>query len=74
MHMTQTAETMPIEYALMVCWDDGDPEFIPANDPDHARQMARQLYAGRKCITVAREIQPWRYCASITELGNEVTE
>ena len=62
-----------LEYGLIVRWDDGEhPEIVPARDPDHARQMARQIYAGLQCITVAREIQPWRYCATVNELGAEV--
>jgi len=60
--MTQTeAVEATIEYALMVVWDDGDPEYIPANDAHHAEHMARSIYAGRACFTVGRDIQPWRF-------------
>jgi hypothetical protein len=62
-----------IEYALMVVWDDGDPEYIPANDASHAEHMARTIYAGRACFTVGREIQPWRFVnRSADELSGEV--
>jgi hypothetical protein len=49
------------EYGLMVEWEDGTTEVVPATSPDHAAEMARKLYAGRSCWTVGREVNPWRY-------------
>jgi hypothetical protein len=50
-----------IEFALMVCWEDGDVEYIPAKDATHAERMAKTIYAGQSTYTVGREVQPWRY-------------
>lgn len=56
------ADQQNVEYALMVCWEDGDVEYVTAADPTHAERMAKTLYAGAgSTYTVGREVQPWRY-------------
>lgn len=52
-----------VEYALLVNHEDGSaPEYVHAEDPSHAEQMAQTIYRGRPSWTVGREPEgPWRY-------------
>jgi hypothetical protein len=67
----------PIEFALMVDWEDGKPaEFIPATDVRHAEEMALRLYPSQSTWTVARDSDssPWRYVCQTVTLSSIVAD